>query len=66
MKFYDTNMLLDAWGSLFRPESEKFAISSVSLWELEKIKQDKNKDPQIKWCARQFIKKLNENQEQCI
>lgn len=66
MKFYDTNMLLDTWGSLFRPDSEKFAISSVSLWELEKIKQDKNKDPQIKWCARQFIKKLNENQEQCI
>lgn len=49
--FYDTSSLLMKGSSLF-DNDEKFAISSITLKELEYIKTAANKDPEIKGAAR--------------
>lgn len=59
MRFLDTNAVL-----LGRLEDEEFfAISSVTLEELESIKTNKNKTDEIKWRARKAVRWLNENQD---
>jgi len=52
MKFYDTSSLLLKAGTLFDENEEKFAISSITLKELEEIKTSFNKDANIKYTAR--------------
>ena len=56
VKFYDTNALLLKMESLFE---EYFAISSVSLSELEKIKTSAGKDQNIKYSARRLLHLLD-------
>jgi hypothetical protein len=54
IKFYDTSSLLLKANDLFENE-EPFLISSITLHELEYIKNASNKDPDIKYAARQLI-----------
>lgn len=51
IKFYDTSSLLLKANDLF-DKDENFAISSITLQELESIKNAFNKDPDIKYAAR--------------
>lgn len=51
--FYDTSSLLLKANSLFETE-EKIIISSITLQELEDIKTNKNKSPDIKYAARRL------------
>lgn len=60
MKFYDTNALLDLQEEAFE---EPFAISSVTLEELEDIKTSSRKDPAVKYLARKLIHLLDENED---
>lgn len=53
IKFYDTSSLLLKADSLFE-EEEKFAISSITLEELEHIKTAANKDADVKYAARKL------------
>lgn len=53
MKFLDTNAIL------IEIPSEKFAISSITLDELEHIKTSANKDEGVKFAARQVLRKLD-------
>ena len=53
IKFYDTSSLLLKADTLFEDE-EKFAISSITLEELEHIKTAANKDADIKYAARKL------------
>ena len=53
IKFYDTSSLLLKADNLFE-DGEKFAISSITLEELEKIKSSSNKDADIKYAARKL------------
>jgi hypothetical protein len=53
IKFYDTSSLLLKVDSLFE-EKERFAISSITLEELEHIKTAANKDADIKYAARKL------------
>ena len=53
IKFYDTSSLLLKADDLFE-DSEKFAISSITLEELEHIKTAANKDADIKYAARKL------------
>ena len=49
MKFYDTNALLELQEEILE---EPFAISSVTLEELENIKTSKNKSSDsCSWCC---------------
>lgn len=57
IKFYDTSSLLLKSHNLF-DNDEKFAISSITLQELESIKNAFNKDPDVKYAARQLINEL--------
>lgn len=57
IKFYDTSSLLLKSHDLF-DNNEKFAISSITLQELESIKNAFNKDPDVKYAARQLINEL--------
>lgn len=59
-KFYDTNAILELQDKILDSD---FAISSVSLHELEHIKVSKNKDEQIKYKARKSIHILDENSD---
>ena len=59
-KFYDTSSLLLKGTDLFTTE-EKFAISSITLKELENIKTSANKDPEIKFAARRLLASLDEH-----
>ena len=61
MKFYDTSSLLLKAGALFDENEEKFAISSITLKELEEIKTSFNKDANIKYAARQLLHLLDEH-----
>ena len=61
MKFYDTSSLLLKVGTLFDENEEKFAISSITLKELEEIKTSFNKDANIKYAARQLLHLLDEH-----
>lgn len=58
MKFYDTCALLNMQEAAFQ---EPFAISSVTLREIENIKTAQNKDEDVKWRARNITRLLKEN-----
>ena len=60
IKFYDTCSLLLRANNLF-DEEEKFAISSITLEELENIKTSNLKDPDIKYAARKLLHILDEH-----
>ena len=60
MKFYDTSSLLLKAGNLF-DEKAPFAISSITLKELEEIKVSFNKDADIKYAARCLLRELDEH-----
>lgn len=57
-KFYDTSSLLVMGSELF---NSRFAISSITLEELELIKVSANKDSDIKYAARQLLNQLYHN-----
>lgn len=58
MKFYDTNALLELQEEVL---VEDFAISSVTLEELESIKTNKNKTEETRYKARKIVHILDEN-----
>lgn len=60
VKFYDTSSLLLKAETLFDTE-EEFAISSITLEELENIKSSANKDSDVKHAARLLAVLLDEN-----
>lgn len=60
VKFYDTSSLLLKAETLFEIE-EEFAISSITLEELENIKFSANKDSDIKHAARLLTVLLDKN-----
>lgn len=60
MKFYDTSSLLLKADDLFT-DGEPFAISSITLKELEEIKVSSNKDANIKYAARHLLHALDEH-----
>ena len=60
-KFYDTRSLLKIGDALFNDDAEKFAISSITLEELENIKTSSNKDPDVKYSARKLVHLLDEH-----
>ena len=60
-KFYDTCSLLKIGDALFNDGAEKFAISSITLEELEGIKTSSNKDPDVKYSARKLVHLLDEH-----
>lgn len=59
-KFYDTSSLLLKANNLFE-DNQHFAISSITLQELEDIKTSNNKDADIKYAARKLLHVLNEH-----
>ena len=61
-KFYDTNAVLFLQDKLLN-SNEKFAISSITLLELEHIKVSRNKDEETKYRARKVLHILDENPE---
>lgn len=60
IKFYDTSSLLLKVDTLFE-EKELFAISSITLNELENIKTSNSKSEDVKYAARKLLHKLDEN-----
>lgn len=58
MKFYDTNALLELTDEVL---NEHFAISSVTLEELENIKTSRNKTEEVRYKARKVVHLLNDN-----
>lgn len=60
IKFYDTCSLLLRASNLF-DEKENFAISSITLQELENIKTSANKDENVKFSARQLLHDLDQH-----
>ena len=64
-KFYDTSSLLILREQLFNEETyERFAISSITLQELESIKVSTEKDSEIKYAARRLLGELNNHWDQ--
>ena len=59
-KFYDTCSLLLKVNTLFDTD-ERFAISSITLDELENIKTSNSKDSDIKYSARKLLHLLDEH-----
>ena len=59
-KFYDTCSLLLKANTLFDTD-EQFAISSITLEELENIKTSNTRDPDIKYAARKLLHTLDEH-----
>jgi predicted ribonuclease YlaK len=59
-RFYDTSSLLLKANNLFE-ENKPFAISSITLEELENIKTSNNKDADIKYLARKLLHLLDEH-----
>lgn len=59
--FYDTSSLLILRDKLFGDDYHKFAISSITLQELESIKVSEKKDSEIKFMARKLLSLLNEH-----
>ena len=59
-KFYDTSSLLLKAETLFE-EGERFAISSITLNELENIKTSSHKDAELKYTARKLLHLLNDH-----
>lgn len=62
-KFYDTSSLLKNVDCLF-DNDDAFAISSITLEELENIKTSANKDPDIKYAARRLLHALDEHMDE--
>ena len=60
-KFYDTCSLLLKLDSLFNEDENPFAISSITLNELEEIKTDNRRDPDVKYAARKLLHLLDEH-----
>lgn len=60
VKFYDTNTLLVLGDRAFE---ESFALSSITLQELENIKTSRNKSDEIKHQARTIVRLLDENSD---
>lgn len=60
MKFYDTNALLELQEEIL---TEDFAVSSVSLEELESIKTNKYKTEEVRYKARKLVHLLDENSD---
>ena len=60
VKFYDTDALLVLGDRAF---NEEFALSSVTLQELENIKISRNKSDEIKYQARTIVRLLDENSD---
>ncbi len=60
-KFYDTSSLLILKDELFNENYSRFAISSITLQELESIKTSADKSPEIKFAARRLLNALNEH-----
>lgn len=60
MIFYDTNALLELMEDVL---AEPFAISSVTLEELENIKTSKNKTEETRYKARKVVHLLDENRD---
>ena len=60
IKFYDTSSLLLKASTLFE-DNELFAISSVTLQELENIKTNRNKSPDIKAASRYLLTQLDKH-----
>lgn len=58
IKFYDTSSLLIAGESIFG--KDKFAVSSITFKELERIKTSANKDAEIKYSARLLLRLFDE------
>lgn len=58
MKFYDTNALLELQEKAF---TEKFAITDITLRELEHIKTNKNKDTTLKEKAEKLAHLLDDH-----
>ena len=61
-KFYDTSSLLLKASNLFEDEVP-FAISSITLNELEGIKTSVHKDAELKYNARKLLHMLDEHPE---
>jgi predicted ribonuclease YlaK len=59
-KFYDTSSLLLKASNLFEDETP-FAISSITLNELEMIKTSSHKDAELKYSARKLLHLLDEH-----
>lgn len=59
-KFYDTSSLLLKVDTLFE-DKQPFAISSITLNELENIKTSSHKDADIKFAARKLLHMLDEH-----
>lgn len=60
MFFYDTCSLLDNYATVFKEiSSSPFVVSSITLKELEDIKNSKFKDDDVKYKAKQVCKLLN-------
>ena len=60
-RFYDTSSLLLKLDSLFGDNEPPFAISSITLSELEEIKTSGTKDADIKYAARRLLHLLDEH-----
>lgn len=60
MKFYDTNALLKLLDDVL---AENFAISSITLEELEDIKTNKTKTEELRFKARKVVHILDENKD---
>ena len=60
INFYDTNALLH---TLNFKDTEKFFISNLIFKELQQIKTNNKKDPEIKYKARKLINWLMENKD---
>lgn len=60
INFYDTNALLH---TLNFKDMEKFFISNLTFKELQQIKTNNKKDPEIKYKARKLINWLMENKD---
>ena len=60
VKFYDTDALLVLGDRAFE---ESFALSSITLQELENIKTSRNKSDEIKHQARTIVRLLDENSD---
>lgn len=58
VKFYDTSALLKKADTLFET-GERFAVSSVTLDELENIKTASNKDADVKYSARKLLREMD-------
>lgn len=59
IKFYDTCSLILAADRLFKEEDDLILISSITLGELEQIKNASNKDSEVKQAARKLLHELD-------